>query len=153
MCEQNPDVCRLQEVTPAFEAIVRNHPFAKKHWVLTSLRDQQDKMHGMHGTIIFFNKALFKDGWTAHASFVGFPETKMARCLLLLELSSLGHGTTVSTLYTLLDISTLSDLTSFASGPYILIIHPPFERLRLITAYTISAAKNSSLPFCVVTPT
>jgi len=93
--EQNPDVCCLQEVTPAFEAIVRNHPFAKKHWVLTSLRDQQDKTHGMHGTIIFFNKALLKDGWTAHASFVGFPETKMARCLLLLGLSSLAHGTTL----------------------------------------------------------
>jgi hypothetical protein len=152
LCEQNPDVCCLQEVTRAFETILRNHPFAKRHWVLISLGDQQDKTHSTHGTIIFSNKALLKDGWMAHASYAHFPETKMMRCLLLLELSSVERGTTVRTLSTLLVTSTLSNLFSFASGTYISITHPPFEHPKLIAVYSISVAKHLS-PFYAATPT
>jgi len=94
--KEDPDVCCFQEVTSGFEGALRQHPFWKKTYTMTSLGDQTKLTKSWYGTMIMVKKAwLEKGGFDVSACFVDFPGSTTGRMLTMLEVSRGGLSRTL----------------------------------------------------------
>ena len=95
--KEDPDVICIQEATRSFEEYIISNKFARKHWLLTSLREQQMLTDSWYGTMMAVKKSFLEEGWMPQTYFLAFPGTECGRGLQLLEMQLPGEEGPVST--------------------------------------------------------